>query len=488
MGNLQENIRTKIKRDATKCCATEVNTRAETWVTKMMQKDSYSDELRRLQKGLLLEKSSSLLKLDPFLDEQGIIRVGGRLYKGPIHHSEAHPVILPGKTHLSKLWVRHQHALTAHQGTGITTQYIRKAGFWVVGLSKAVSRCVHECVTCKKLRGKPQTQQMAPLPEERSTEAPPFTYCGCDCFGNFITQDGRKNNKRYVVLFTCLASRAVHLELVEDLSTDSFINALRCLIAIRGPVKLIQSDCGTNFVGAANEFVKAQNGNNDAVKNFLTRVKCEFRTNTPSASHMGGVWERQIRTARGVLAGILERNKCRLSTATLRTLLYEVMAIINSRPLAVEGLYSDPTLVPICPNDLLTMKSNVALPPPGTFSDADVYSRKRWRQVQRLANVFWEGWRKTYLASLQTRQKWSDKKRCLKEGDVVILKEDNPIRGTWRLGIVDSVKVSSDGLTRSVRLRMSTDRLTDKGKRVDEAVYLDRPVHKLVVISEADTT
>ena len=290
------------------------------------------------------------------------------------------------------------------------------------------------------------------------------------------------------MLFTCLASRAVHLELVEDLSTDSFINALRCLIAIRGPVKLIQSDCGTNFVGAANEFVKAQNENNDAVKNFLTRVKCEFRTNTPSASHMGGVWERQIRTARGVLAGILERNKCRLSTATLRTLLYEVMAIINSRPLAVEGLYSDPTLVPICPNDLLTMKSNVALPPPGTFSDADVYSRKRWRQVQRLANVFWEGWRKTYLASLQTRQKWSDKKRCLKEGDVVILKEDNPIRGTWRLGIVDSVKVSSDGLTRSVRLRMSTDRLTDKGKRVDEAVYLDRPVHKLVVISEAGTT
>ena len=97
--------------------------------------------------------------------------------------------------------------------------------------------------------------------------------------------------------------------------------------------------------------------NHDAVNNFLTRVKCEFRTNTPSASHMGGVWERQIRTARGVLAGILERNKCRLSTATLRTLLYEVMAIINSRPLAVEGLYSDPTLVPICPNDLLTMKS-----------------------------------------------------------------------------------------------------------------------------------
>ena len=109
------------------------------------------------------------------------------------------------------------------------------------------------------------------------------------------------------------------------------------------------------------------------------------------------------------------------------------------------------------------MKISVALPPPGTLSGADVYSRERWRQVQWLANAFREGRRKTCLALLQARQKWSDKKCCLKEGDLVILKEDNPIRGTWRLEIVDSVEVSSDGLTRSVRLRMSTDRLTDKG-------------------------
>ena len=155
-------------------------------------------------------------------------------------------------------------------GRGITLNSIRTAGFWILGCTSLVKSLVFKCIICKKLRHKPTDQQMADLPEERVTEAAPFTYVGVDVFGPFTIKDGRKRLKRYGLLFTCYTSRAIHLESLNSLETDSFIQALRRTISRRGNIRMLQSDQGTNFVSADNELRALFNEmNHKQIKQFM---------------------------------------------------------------------------------------------------------------------------------------------------------------------------------------------------------------------------
>ena len=254
---------------------------------------------------------------------------------------------------------------------------------------------------------------MADLPEERFATEPPFTYSGMDMFGPFYVKEGRKQIKRFVVLFTCLSSRAIHLESTASMATDSFIQALRRFLARRGSVREIISDNGKNFVGAENEFKRAyKEMNHNKISEFLLSESCDWilwKKNPPSASHMGGVWERQIRSVRSVLTALLREHSSSLSDESCRTLLTEAECIVNSRPQTVENL-GDSSSLPISPSNILTLKTKVVLPPPGEFQREDSYCRKRWRHVQHLANEFWCRWRKEFLCNLQARQKWLCKK------------------------------------------------------------------------------
>lgn len=181
-------------------------------------------------------------------------------------------------------------------------------GFWIIGGSKSVAKLIHKCVQCRKLRRPTEEQRMAELPKERVEASAPFTFCGMDCFGPFVTKRARKEYKRYGLIFTCLSSHAVHIEMVEDLSTDAFINALRCFISLRGAVRKLQCDHGTNFVGARNELKESlKQVDTKALEVFLSEKQCEFVFNAPSASHAGDIWERQIRTVRNVLNATLAK-------------------------------------------------------------------------------------------------------------------------------------------------------------------------------------
>ena len=336
---------------------------------------------------------------------------------------------------------------------------------------------------CRKFRGSIQTQIMAPLPKDRLEETPPFTYCAVDYFGPFYIRLKRSDIPRYGAIFTCLMSRAVHLEVADSLETDAFINALRRFIAIRGPIRQLRCDRGTNFIGAKSEFEK--------VRNFLLRNNCddfEFQLNVPSASHMGGVWERQIGTVRNVLRPLLEKHGSQLDDDTLRTLFYEVMCIVNSRPLSVSDLYDPQSAEILTPNHLLTMKTKVVLPPPCVFPETDIYSRKRWRRVQHLLNVFWSRWKVEYLSQLQTRQKWNVVHRNIVPGDVVILKEDESPRNKWPLAIVQDTYPSQDGRVRKVKVRLADSYLDKNGVRTKAQSVLERPIHKCVLLVPGDST
>ena len=187
---------------------------------------------------------------------------------------------------------------------------------------------------------------------------------------------------------------------------------------------------------------------------------------------MGGVWERQIRIARRILDTLLREHGSRLDDESLQTLMCEVESIINSRPLTIiSSDVKDP--YPLSPNQILTMKTGIVLPPPGKFQRNDVYMRRRWRRVQYLCNLFWSRWKREYLPTLQERAKWNKVKRNLKVDDVVLVRDENAPRNVWPMGVVTKVEPDSKGLVRSVVLRTHT-------------TELHRPVNKLILMLTAE--
>jgi hypothetical protein len=212
----------------------------------------------------------------------------------------------------------------------------------------------------------------------------------------------------------------------------------------------------------------------EKIRKSLLQDQCDWinaEMNVPCASHMGGVWEHQIRTVRSALSALLDHHGTQLDDELLQTLMVEAGAIVNSRPLTADNTFP---LEPLTPNHLLTSKTNVVLPPPGVFQGADLYSRKRWRRVQHLANEFWDRWRKEFLKLLQTRQKWLRPKRNLKVGDVVILQNDELPRNRWQLARVQDVYPDKDGLVRKVKIEVGDRARDNNGKRVHAETLLER--------------
>ena len=437
-----------------------------------------------------MKKASSLYQLDPFLDANGILRVDGRIRRFSLSYDAKHPIILPRKGHVTELIICHHHQIVEHQGRGITHNEVRSAGYWVIGGSSAVSNHIAQCVKCRKLRGTPQDQKMADLPEDRLEPAPPLTFSAVDYFGPWYVKEGRRELKRYRVLFTCLSSRAIHLEVSNSLTTNSFLNAYRRFVGRRGPVRQLRSDQGTNFIGAMNELQQAVTElDHERIREELLSNNCdwvEFKPNVPHASHMGGVWERQIRSVRNVLASLLESHGTQLDDESLRTFMVEAEAIVNCRPLAVNTINSSQSPEPLTPNHLLTMKSKEVMPPPGDFQRADLYLSKRWRRVQYLANEFWNRWKKEFLQSLQPRQKWIAVRRNLQVNDVVIVMDESLPRNRWKLARVHETFPNDDGLVRKVKMAITTESLDDSGRPTKPIVFLERPVQKVILLLPSD--
>lgn len=455
-------------------------------IIKDLQSQMYAEEIALLLKGKHLPRSNRLYNLDAFVDHDGLLKVGGRLCNASVPTYVKHPVIIPKEHHLAKLLIADCHEKTAHQGKGLTINEIRSRGFWITGVNRTVASLIRQCVRCRKLRRPAEEQKMANLPSERIDPSPPFTFCGMDVFGPFITKQGRKSYKRYGLLFTCFCCRAIHIEMLNDMSTDTFINSLRCFIAIRGAVRQIRCDQGTNFIGARNELTKAMEEiDTNRLVTFLAAKQCDFIFNAPHSSHTGGVWERQIRTVRSVLRSTLSQSSGRLDDSSLRTFFYEAMAIVNSRPLTVNNLSDPHSPEPITPNHLLTLKSTQALPPPGNFVREDIYARKRWRHVQYLAEQFWGRWRKEYVSNIATRQCWLTPRRNMQAGDIVLEKSDDLPRNEWRLAEVIKTVVDKDGLVRRVKIRFGDRNLGKDGKRLNKPSVVERPVQKLVLLLEA---
>ncbi|XP_014677289.1 PREDICTED: uncharacterized protein LOC106817151 [Priapulus caudatus] len=292
---------------------------------------------------------------------------------------------------------------------------------------------------------------MADLPPERLEHSkPPFTYIGLDCFGLFYVKLGRSEVKRYGCVFTCLTTRAVHIEKLNILETDAFLNGFRRFMSRRGQPEKVWSDNGTNFTGGQAELSRSMSQlNKDMIYSHCARKDIVWVFNPPHASHMGGIWERMIRSIRKVLNALLRGNH-RLTDEVLETLFCEVENIINSRPITKSSDDVSDSRA-LTPNHLLLLRDGATLLP-GKFGSSGMYPR-RWRHVQHLADQFWRKWVKEYLPELQRRSKWIVQSRNIKIGDLLLVVNENTPRGLWPLGLVIEVNKGRDGLVRSAKVR-----------------------------------
>ena len=412
-----------------------------------------------LKKLMKSQNKGEIKRLNPYVDQEGIVRVGGRI-SGMETTSNGQAILLNGN--VAQVIVRHFHEI-GHLGTEYTLAQLREK-YWVQ--RREVKKVLRNCVTCKKINGKLCTQKMADLPETRlAAGEAPFTHTGVDCFGPFCVKRARSVVKRYGCIFTCMTTRAIHIEVLESLDTDSFVNALRRFIARRGQPKSITSDNGGNFVSGNKELTAGlKELSQDKIRATLLGKGIVWKFTPPHSSHMGGIWERQIRSIRKVLQGVTQEQA--LNDESLQTLMCEVESILNSRPITS---ISDDTddLKALKPSHLLLLREGPQAPP--CVSDArDIY-RRRWRQVQYLAMIFWRRWIKQYLPELQRRQKWIRQQPNVNVGDLVLLAEDNVPRNLWPLARVIETYPSKDGLIRSAKIKTRNTQLT-------------RPITKLVML------
>lgn len=464
--------------NTTKNVDTNIISETEHFIIQMVQKEAFGPEIQAIKEGRSLKKSS-ILSLTPVLGPDGLLRVGGRLKdKDFIDNLAKHPMIIPKNHHLAKLLIHHFHRKVSHQGRHLTDGAVRAAGFWIVGSKLMISSEINKCVICRKLRGKLGWQQMACLPEDRVTPCPPFSYVGVDTFGPWAivhrrTRGSSANQKRWALLFTCMVTRAIHIEVIEELSSAAFINALRRFIAIRGPVVQFRSDRGTNFIGATQDLsINAEFVEKGPVGTFLSNSGTSWIFNPPHASHMGGAWERLIGVSRRILDSMLLQNRVELTHDVLVTFMAEVSAIVNNRPLLpVSSDPESPSL--LTPSILLTMKTSADIGPFPEFGPKDI--RAHWKRVQILAEEFWKRWRNEYLHTLQVRQKWKEDRPNLKTGDVILMKDSGSARNDWPMGIVKRTFPSDDGRVRKVEICVVKD-----GVR---STYV-RPISELVTLLE----
>ncbi|XP_039304360.1 uncharacterized protein LOC120357592 [Solenopsis invicta] len=422
------------------------------WIA-YVQKINFSNEIQAIKRGEGPSKSSPLKNLNPFLDTKDNLCVGGRLCRASLSYDERHPIILP-RHRISELIVAQAHDRTLQGGTQLTLGVLRQQ-YWILNARNLVKHHIHRCVVCVRHRAIPILQQMGDLPDVRINPSRPFQHTGVDYAGPFhvlpIVGRGQRTHKAYVVVFVCLATRAIHLELANDYTSDGFLAAFRRFTSRRGlPVSLF-SDNGTNFQGAEKELrnaFRALSRDPDLVA-YLASDGITWRFIPPSAPHFGGMWEAGVKSVKHHLRRVI--GAYTLSNEEFTTLLTQVESCLNSRPIA--PLSDDPSdLSPLTPAHFLIGTSLIATPEESVL-DLRETRLNRWQRVQRMHEQFWRIWSRDYLHMLQQRYKWRQKSTSLKVDDLVLVQNPLLPPTKWELGRVVKIYPDPQGLVRVVDVR-----------------------------------
>lgn len=425
-----------------------------TTLAKLSQQQTFAKELKILHDNKILSPKSHITSLAPFIDSQGILRVGGRLDKSEYDFCKRHPILLCAKHPLTKLIFTHEHLRLLHAGPQLMLASVREQ-FWPIGGRDLARRTARRCVTCTRHYGKTMTNIMGNLPSPRVTPGFPFSSVSVDFAGPFLITDRRgrgcKITKCYLCLFICLRYKCVHLEAVSELSKDSFILSLRRFIARRGKPREIYCDNGRNFVAAAKEINDFFKHHEDSIVNFASDHDIKFMFSPAYAPNFNGYVESGIKSAKFHIKRIL--GTTHLTFEELSSLFSQIEAILNSRP--ISPLSSSPNdYAALTPGHFLLGRPLMSLPAPD-LREINQTRLDRFRQLEQMRQHFWQRWQTEYITELQQRTRWKVRCKDLQEGDLVILKEDNLPPLLWRLGRVKTLHPGSDGVPRVADIETS---------------------------------
>lgn len=438
-------------------CLVGLRREAEILCFKYVQKQYFLDEIKCIKKNEPLPRKSKLISLTPFLDDNNVLRVRGRLQNSQLNSEAKHPVILPRDHVISQLLIRDAHLKHLHAGYTLLTNLL-KHKVWIIDCKNLCKSLVNKCVSCIRQRAKCRSQLMGNMPEARVTPSRPFLYTGVDFAGPIYLKSkiGRGNSKPvkgYICLFICQCTKAIHLELVSALTTEAYIAALRRFISRRGIPVEIKSDNGRNFVGAKNElnelFILCQSQNfYKQISNFLSQNQIKFTFIPPRSPHFGGLWESNIKCVKYHLKRVCNSI---LSFEEMSTLLAQIEALLNSRPYVPTNANVD-DLDSLTPGHFLIGAPLSCVPEPN-LEKIPENRLSRWQNVQARVQSFWRRWSLEYLHTLQQRHKWQNIEANLHTGDIVIIKEENMPPSQWLMGRIIKLHPGEDSLVRVATVR-----------------------------------
>lgn len=428
---------------------------AERTLLRSLQHEYFCEDIKNVNKGNL--PSPALRKLDVFVDGDGLLRVGGRLNNAAIPFGNRHPILLPRRHHIVDLLIDDCHRSNCHTGSHLVMSLLRQR-YWIISARNIIRQRIRGCNFCFHAAPKHPSPIMASLPPARVQEAKAFTHTGVDFCGpiniTLTRRRGVKSQKAYICLFICLTTKAVHIEIASDLSTETFLDAFKRFLARRGPVSIMYSDNGTNFIGAKRQLdelydLLSANETSAAFQNEFSSRRIEWRTIPARAPHMGGLWESNIKSMKTHLYRTIGNQL--LCYEELLTVLTQIECILNSRPLC---LLSDQPHFVLTPAHFLQTTPLQSLPTCELDTTLSLSARKK--MLDNLVRGYWKQWRVDYLHTLQLRQKWNTPDVSVSPGTLVLIHQDDvpPLR--WPTGIVEQVFPGKDGVVRVASVRTTT--------------------------------
>ncbi|XP_070851577.1 uncharacterized protein [Drosophila suzukii] len=365
----------------------------------------FMEDRKLLTENKPLHSRSQLVKLSPIICKDSLLRVGGRLDNSQLPADVKHPILLPKLNRITRMILEHEHTTNLHPGVSALFVIVRQK-YWIFGARNLIRNLVHNCIKCFRQRKLTEHQFMADLPGIRITEALPFQHSGCDYAGPFILKERRGRNPRktkgYICLFVCLVTSAIHLELATDLSTDTFLACLRRLMSLRGKCSQIFSDNGTNFVGAKRALDEMQQllSSQEHQRNLtqsLANDGIKWSFIPPHSPHWGGKWESSVRSVKLHLRRVV--GKTVLTCEQMQTLIAQISAVVNSRPLCYTP---DTDLTYLSPAHFL-IGCPFTTVPEGDLTHLPINRLDYWQHLQSMFQGFWKRWHQEYLTSLQQR-------------------------------------------------------------------------------------
>ena len=386
-----------------------------------------------------------------------LIRSTGRIRRlVETEYDVKHPIILDGRHSLVKLFVSDIHYRYQHQFLDYLRAVIHLE-FAILNLRSLLKSIEVHCLICRKRKAKTVTPMMAELPVERlGYRQPPFTNCGVDYFGPFYVSIRRSSEKRWCFLFTCMTTRAVHIEIVSSMDTSSCVMGMERFIARRGTPSVIWSDNGTNFVGTEKELLNCIQSWNDQAPPELAKKGIKWKFNPPAAPHHGGSWERLVRCCKRVFYAIIGSRK--LTPEVLETTFCLVEQSLNARPITSVSASPDGFEV-LTPNHFLLGRNGTSFPSLSFQEHFD--HRKQYIRAQSYANAIWSRWLRDYVPALNKRSKWhSDSDVILKTGDLVWIVDERSPRGHYPLARIKTLNYGKDNIARSAVVTTRSGELT----------------------------